>query len=126
MAKLTPTSRRVTAHYAQSSQAGILQVLEFDKRARVHRAIKTGAVCLATTAACVCIPGAHFVLVPLGILLTPLMVYMSVKATTKIVDSAVTCPHCGKSLPILASQERYPLYENCLSCKREIKIVSAE
>ena len=126
MSKLTPTDRKIVALYGDSSREGSLHVLDFDKRARVGRGLKTAGLCLAVTALCVCIPGAHFVLVPLGLLLTPFIVYRSATTTTKIVDSSVSCPHCEGAVAILTSRERYPIYENCLSCKREIKIVRGE
>ena len=88
--------------------------------------MKTAGICLAVTALCVCIPGAHFVLVPLGFLLTPVMVYRTAMLTTKIVGSSVSCPQCGHEIAILTSRERYPMYENCHSCRREIKIIHKE
>jgi hypothetical protein len=123
MSNPTPLHRKIVARYGEATQPGTLHVLEFDKRARARRSLKTTAVCLATTALCICIPGAHFVLVPLGLLLTPFLVYTTAMTMTKIVDSSVSCPHCGHAVSILTSRERYPIYENCSSCKHEIKIV---
>lgn len=126
MSHRAPQHRKIVALYGEAAQGGVLHVLEFDRRARAKRSFKTASVCLVTTALCVCIPGAHFVLVPLGLLLTPFLVYKTAMTMTKIVDSSVSCPHCGHAVSILTSRERYPIYENCSSCKREIKIVREE
>lgn len=126
MSHRAPQHRNIVALYGEAVQEGVLHVLEFDRRSRVKRSFKTASVCLVTTALCVCIPGAHFVLVPMGLLLTPFLVYKTAMTMTKIVASSVSCPHCEQALPILTSRERYPIYENCPSCKREIKIVRDE
>jgi len=96
----------------------------FSREVRLKRALKTALICLGITTLCVCIPGAHFLLVPTGILLTPFVVLKTYRVTTSLVGASVRCAACGGELTRLSSQERYPLYETCITCGRENRIVS--
>ena len=117
-------TRLVQALQGEKHSEGSIEVMYFSREARLKRGLKTGLICLAITALCVCIPGAHFVLVPTGLLLTPFMVAKTYRVTTSIVGAAVPCAACGGELTRLSSQERYPLYETCVKCGRENRIVS--
>lgn len=100
-----------------------MTVLEFSDQARVRRAATMVAKCLGITVLCVFIPGAHFILVPLGLLVvTPLMTFYTFRVKTKIVSATIECPKCHVPLNVLTSQEQYPMYENCSSCHRQIAI----
>jgi hypothetical protein len=104
---------------------GTIEVTSFGKEARLKRAAKTGAICLAITLVCVGIPGAHFILVPSMLLLTPLFVIRTYRVMSLIAKISVNCAVCGGALTSLSSQENYPLYETCLSCHRENRLTLA-
>lgn len=81
------------------------------------------AKCLALTILCVAIPGAHFILVPLGLLVvTPGMTVYAWRVRTKIVSAKIECPKCNAALNVLTTQEQYPFYENCPSCHRQVTL----
>lgn len=125
MQHITAQTRTVIATSSGSTTCGAIEVLEFSRQARMKRALVMGAACLGATALCVAIPGAHFVLVPLGLLVvTPLMTLYTFRVKTKIVSARIECPKCHAQLNVLTSQERYPLYENCASCLRQVSITS--
>jgi hypothetical protein len=90
----------------------------------MEKAIKTGLICFIVAALCIFIPVAHFILVPSGVILTPILALRQFRVTNAIIGASCTCAACGGELTRLSSQERYPLYETCLSCKRENRIES--
>jgi hypothetical protein len=115
--------RTIVAMSSESSTHGTMEVLEFSEQGRMKRALTMGAKCLGITALCIFIPGAHFVLVPLGLLVvTPLMTLYTFRVKTKIVSAKIECPKCHAPLNVLTSQEQYPMYENCSSCHRQITV----
>jgi len=114
--------REVIAKFAEDVSPGTLEVLEFGSKERMERGISATLKCLGVTLVCLFIPGAHFILVPLGILLTPVIVTMVVRTPSKILSSKVSCPKCKSTVAVLATKEKYPLYENCGGCHREISI----
>ena len=115
-------TKPVTAVNSERSATGTIKVACFSKEARLKRAAKTGAICLAIALVCVGIPGAHFVLVPAMLLITPFMVLRTYRVMSLIAEVNATCAACGGKLTSLTSKENYPLYERCLSCQRENRI----
>lgn len=119
----TQYTRTITATSNESTTHGTIEVLEFSEQGRVKRAWVMALKCLGATALCVLIPVAHFLLVPLGLLVvTPIMTIYTFRVRTKIISACVDCPACHKPLNVLTSQERYPIYENCGSCHRQIAL----
>ncbi len=112
----------IVARCGGESAKGSLRVIRFGEEARLKRALKAAGACLLIGCVCLCIPGAHFVLVPLTILLAPIVVYRVHAQRTKILRAEVACPKCHNPVAVLSSQELYPLFENCGSCHREVKI----
>jgi hypothetical protein len=98
---------------------GTIEVKYFSRELRMEKAIKTGLICFAAAALCIFIPVAHFILVPSGLILAPLLALRQFRVTNAIVGASCRCAACGGELTKLSSQERYPLYETCLACKRE-------
>ena len=110
----------IVAKSGDAESSGSLTVVYFSPRQRIIRALKAATKCLCGTTLCVFIPGAHFILVPLGLLIvTPVISLWVYLATTKIVSAAVGCPKCQSPLRVLTTQERYPMYENCALCHRQ-------
>ena len=122
----TSHTRNIVATTSESTTHGTMTVLECSEKGRMKRALIMAAKCLGITALCVCIPGAHFILVPLGLLVvTPLMSIYTFRVKTKIVSAQIECPKCHAPLNVLTSQEQYPMYENCSSCYRQITLRQA-
>jgi predicted RNA-binding Zn-ribbon protein involved in translation (DUF1610 family) len=118
-------TRVVTATSSGEHTTGELIAVEFGTRERSKRAMLTALKCLGCTLVCLFIPGAHFILVPLGLLLTPVVTFFVWRVRTKILSAKIACPKCGGTVQVLTMQERYPLYETCSSCHREIAITVA-
>ncbi len=118
-------THHIVARYSEESTKGTIEALHFGEKAKLQRSLKTSLVCLGVAGVCLCIPGAHFVLVPLTLLVSPLIIYKVHSQDTKIIKAEIACPKCHKPLEVLSSQERYPLFENCGECHREIRIDKA-
>lgn len=118
--------RKVRVLCGEKEAAGSLRVLHFSTRDKGRRAMKTALVCFLIAFVCVFIPGAHFVLVPLVLLLTPFVVARSYRINTRVLDSNVTCAICGGALTQLTSQEVFPMYETCISCRRENRLLPSD
>lgn len=116
-------NRHVTAICGEARVAGTLRVREFGRSERVKRAWKTVGICALVILVCACIPGAHFVLVPLMVLLTPWLVLRTWKIDSVIDGIDVQCAQCNGELTRVNGRERYPLFESCMSCRRENRIV---
>jgi hypothetical protein len=118
-------TKSVVVLSGERSVGGTIEVACFSKEARLKRAAKTGAICLAIALVCVGIPGAHFILVPSMLLLTPFLVLRTYRVMSLIEHVNATCAVCGGALTSLSSKENYPLYERCLSCQRENRLALA-
>jgi len=118
-------THQIVAHSAGEMSRGTIEALHFGEEVRLMRSLKAAGICVVVACVCLCIPGAHFVLVPTTVLLSPFIIYRVHKQTTKIVTATIECPKCHKQLGVLSSQEKYPLFENCASCHREVRIDAA-
>lgn len=65
---------------------------------RTKRALKVGAIGLGLTIAFVFVPIAHFVLVPLGLILTPVAMYFAHKQIQLFPKQNLNCPKCHHSV----------------------------
>ena len=122
----TQHTRKILATSNEATTHGTMEVVEFSEQGRVKRAWMMALKCLGVTVLCVFIPVAHFFLVPLGLLVvTPIMTIYTFRVKTKILSAKVDCPACHKPLNVLTNKERYPFYENCSSCHRQIALTQA-
>lgn len=115
-------TKRANVVCGQESVEGTIEVTEFDSATRVRRAGRRGIVCLLAICVGACIPGAHFVLVPLLLVLSPFLVFRAYKVCSEITGMSCTCAQCGGALSSVSTTERYPLYETCVVCHRENRI----
>lgn len=116
-------TRQVVAKFSEYSADGTLSVIEFGAEDKMKRGVSTTLKCLGVTLVCVCIPGAHFILVPLSLLVAPFIVIAVARVKTKIMSSQLQCPKCKAVLDVLSTKENYPLIENCSGCHRAISIM---
>lgn len=117
--------RKVVVHCGEQLAQGNISVHEFTQSERRARGLKTTLVCLCVLVAVACIPGAHIILVPLMLLLSPWLIYRAWRVPSEITQIEARCALCQGELTRLVSRERYPIYERCLACQRENRIVLA-
>lgn len=101
---------------------GTIIVLHLTPTRRIVKSLGLGVALLLLTATTALIPIAHFLLVPLMLIVT---VVCSVRAfTTKdlLLSGSGTCPACEGAFRILRRKYRLPFNDVCESCHREITI----
>jgi hypothetical protein len=114
--------RPVVARSGEKELTGILKIREYDQNERIKRAVVTGVAWIFGTALCVAIPIAHFFLVPLGAIATPFVILFVARHKGSIVGADLACPSCGQPIRLLSFREKYPIFENCPHCRREVSI----
>jgi hypothetical protein len=117
------STKEVLAICGEMRKEGTFSVVYFDSSQRILRALKTSGICLLIVALCCFIPGAHFILVPLGVMISPFVIYRRWRQCSEIESVDVRCAVCDGELTRVTTQERYPLFENCTSCHRENRIL---
>jgi hypothetical protein len=115
-------TKQVNVVCGQETAQGTLEVTEFDSASRARRAGRRGAVCVLAIGVSACIPGAHFVLVPLLLVLSPILIFRAYRVSSAITNMSCACAQCGGALSSVSTTERYPLYETCVACHRENRI----
>jgi hypothetical protein len=106
----------------EARSRGKLLVQYFTPRERFSRALKVAFLCVVVLIAVACIPGVHFVAVPVVLVASPFVILKVWRAPSVIKDINVVCAKCQGKLTALNTKERYPLYETCLSCQRENRL----
>ena len=117
-----PVVRAVVAQTDENYGPGSLLVREFSEQERITRAVVLGIAWIFGTGMCRLIPVFHYVLVPAGMIATPLVVYFVYRHTGSVVGGDVRCPQCAHSLRVFAIIERYPIQRRCMGCKCIIRI----
>lgn len=115
----------IKVNETQKPNFGEISVHHWDKKDRIKRSAKLGAMCLGVAAFCVLIPILHFVLVPSFLIAAPI-VFMYFLGQENIISGGMgTCPSCEKPLPIVRAPYRFPLHELCTHCRKSLRIVIA-
>lgn len=106
----------------EASTAGKVIVEQLSGGSRLVKAFCMGLVGLFVTLLCVAVPLLHLVLVPLGLLMTVMLVISSCKQVECITGGEGVCPYCHKPLTIVRRKMKFPFFERCDSCSRESSI----
>jgi hypothetical protein len=115
-------TRKIEVSCGEARGGGSLTIHLFSANERRRRALKTLAICLVALVVGACIPGAHIILVPVIIFVSPWLVYRAWKVTSEISSVDARCAQCQGELTRLTTAERYPIFESCLSCRRENRL----
>jgi hypothetical protein len=102
--------------YSCSDQTGSLTVVSYDKKERLARAIKFGGLTWLAAIGFIFIPVLHFVLVPTGIVLGPIVFWRFLNQQDVIINGAGTCPKCSTLLSISEQKLDWPLQIMCSNC----------
>lgn len=101
---------------------GQIQIRDFSSGERLGRAILRGGIGLALTIVAIFIPIAHFVLVPLGLLVSVLLVISAMNQSGVIESGTATCPSCNATISIYRRSKKFPFTDICESCHRSVTI----
>lgn len=91
-----------------------LETIPFPKR--LGRAAVRLLAAWALAVGCVFIPLLHFVLVPGFLLAGPVLAWLAVRQTVRVISASITCPKCGKDAPIEAGTTGWPVSMRCAIC----------
>ncbi|MCB0355258.1 MAG: hypothetical protein KDD64_17120, partial [Bdellovibrionales bacterium] len=94
-------------------------------RERTFRTVRTVGIFWGIGVVALFIPVAHFVLVPLFLLLGLLSPFFTPAKEGVVLGGTAKCPACDSELAIPRMPERWPLSDVCSSCKRALTIQKA-
>src|SRR5690242_15102508 len=80
---------------------GFVRIQEWDKKARILRALKSLGLCWGLAIVSILIPIAHFVLVPGFLVAGPILAFFVFTAKSTILGGDSTCPECNSPLTIV-------------------------
>ncbi|MCC6137431.1 MAG: hypothetical protein IT287_02275 [Bdellovibrionaceae bacterium] len=85
-------------------------------RLRIKSTVKTFARASGFTAVSVFIPILHFVLVPVGLVLTATMTYRTFRRNYFVENLEINCPSCKVTAKQSVSGQELPLKTVCMNC----------
>lgn len=103
-------------------KTGYLKIQFYNKKQRLKRALKLGAMCWGGAIVAIFIPIIHFVLVPVLFLtgiISPLFIYSQ---ESRVLGGEGVCPECQKQLPLEAGSNQWPLTDLCTQCRTAVKV----
>ncbi len=117
--------KELTARFVccEKETIGSVTYRKFSQGSRTMRALKVCAALGGLTVFAVFIPGAHFVLVPLGVLATPIGTFLAYLRKEQIDGGKGECPVCGAPIPVGTMRYSRVLVESCPDCRRPLDIV---
>lgn len=117
----TPVSVKILGDDGKETR-GQVYVRTFPPRERIFRALKFLGLGWGAAVVAVFIPILHFILVPLFLIAGPAIAFWAYGQTSVVLGGQGTCPHCGASLPLERSADRWPLDDLCSRCRNRVKI----
>jgi hypothetical protein len=112
---------------ARSGQniATTLQLKRWSPAQRRARALRILGIGFLLTFVFVFLPIAHFILVPLGLVLTPIIAFKVSKLETVYPNQSLICPKCSQPVQFAFSFSlTLPLDTQCDACREVLKINS--
>jgi len=101
---------------------GELEIETYSSGTLVARALVRGFVGLLITGLMVFVPLAHFVLVPLGMVITIFLAAAALSNKQRILAGGGACPECGAQIKIMPRPNRVPFNDICESCGRRVTV----
>jgi len=116
---------RVTFHCGEAEPtSGVLTLEDLSSGHRLKRASIRSFFVLLATMFCILIPLLHFVIVPIGLVVTA-MVFSRAFAMKKIIlHGEGICPACKAEFRILARKYSENFSDVCERCQRQVRISS--
>lgn len=119
-----PYKRAIELYVADDKVAdGSLTLQDLSVAKRFRRAAFRGGLVLIASIFCILIPLLHFIVVPLGLLLS-FIIFSNVYRTDKVIlHGDGKCPACGADFRILARKFSENFSDVCEKCQRQVKIM---
>ena len=113
---------RLETRDSKKSQVGKVELKTYPQSVRAGRALKFGGITFVFCLVSILIPVAHFVLVPILAIATPIVAWKTYQQERTVLGGNGPCPDCGKELTINASSDSWPLMEACTHCGARMDI----
>lgn len=113
---------KISGEYAPAATSGEIKIEEWDKKARLHRALKYGGMCWGLALAAVPFPIVHFIFVPGFLIAGPIVFKFNLGQESVILGGEGECPYCQKRFPIIRTKNRFPFTDCCTHCRKDVKI----
>lgn len=118
--------RQIVLRGKEGDTGGSLTVRHFDRKERAARAARVAALGLLGTACAVFVPIMHFFLVPLGLILTLVLLRAALSRSSLILGGGGSCPFCGGNVAVHKRRDESRFSDVCESCHRRIQIETAQ
>jgi len=105
-----------------STSTGTVSIRHYSPSERIRRTFATFGIGFLITILSVLIPVAHFILVPLGFIATPVIAFLTYRRTENIVSGTAPCPKCQAQIQIQKRAVAWPVNETCQGCSRALSI----
>ncbi len=112
----------ITSPGVETQSTGTLNIKNWSKEERTHRALKIGGILFGIGILSILIPLAHFVLVPGFLIASPIVAWVFLGQTSAILGGTGTCPNCKKEIKIEQTKNIFPVNDVCSHCYRALVI----
>jgi hypothetical protein len=112
--------------YADAASSATVQILSFDRRTRVRRAVQGLAASWVAATIAVFIPIAHFLLVPAFFALGLYFLFRNLRVKEAVTEARGACPDCGLEQELEVSGNWDPPHRiTCRGCQRSLLLSSS-
>lgn len=121
----TETVKVILKTVAGNTHADTIELIHWTPSQRTMRAMKSLGIFWGLAVFSVFLPVAHFVLVPMFLILGPIFAVSTYKQDASIVAKALVCPECKEPLKVSSQKMKWPLLLVCDSCKTRVYLHKA-
>ena len=105
---------------AGNTHPDTIELIHWTPSQRTMRALKSLGIFWGLAVISVFLPVAHFVLVPMFLILGPIMAHGTYKQDASIVAKDLVCPECKAPLKVSSQKMKWPLLLVCDNCKTRV------
>lgn len=99
-----------------------IKVTDLSRRDKIKNGAKYLFLTFMIAALGAFVPVLHFVLVPGALLIGLILFYQQINFNLLRLENSIPCPDCQTSLSLKKIPFNWPMKENCMSCRAQIKI----
>lgn len=112
----------ITLQHGETVSTGTVEVVNYSASERRQRALIVFLIGISLSTVSVVVPILHFLLVPLGLVITILLTKNRLKTESIITSGTGTCPACQAPFQIMKRKYHFPFTDVCEKCSRIINI----
>ncbi|RIL05350.1 MAG: hypothetical protein DCC75_11780 [Proteobacteria bacterium] len=105
-----------------NSEIGAIQVYQRTRSEVLLRTLGTGALLIGLAVISIFIPIAHFILVPLFLILALIMIPIAARSSQTILAGEGKCPYCQAHFRLFKRRYAFPISDICEGCSRTVTL----